>query len=418
MRLGTSVLGVALAAGALVLWNRDSANRATASAVLLQRSAEIPVSTYNHVLIPRLPEAATATVLLPSPARAVSMARGVADANAGASDDGEGSSSSGGMSVFDIVKLTSQPLPDAQLADPTSSQHWPSPPPPPRTPWPPLVSAAARPLPPPRPMAPPDLLRGVPEAIAGAESLVQDRLTNHKGSAAAEYEAATATAADTVEAAAAAEAGSGRGLRRKMGRGKGLRGNSGIGAEATRGEAAETAAGLPSHWRPPADVAPAYTGGACPAQPPPSGKLRVVSDVTKVRAWDLYDGLAGLSALLTVGAYQLASAASLPLPLPPFRSLSLWLPFFSPTSATPAVSLLPLSYLRSPPTCPSCPTRPSRSASPSRRSQSWPTAARLCKPSGARSSGGAFARSPSAATKTETGNKNGYRKKSNERARL
>lgn len=415
MRLGTSVLGVALAAGALVLWNRDSANRATASAALLQRSAEIPVSTYNHVLIPRLPEAATATVLLPSPARAVSMARGVADTNTGASDDGEGSSSSGGMSVLDIVKLTSQPLPDAQLADPTSSQHWPSPQPPPRTPWPPLVSAAARPLPPPRPIAPPDLLRGVPEASAGAESLVQGRLTNHKGSAAAEYEAATATAVDTAEATAAAEAGSGRGLRRKMGRGKGLRDNSGIGAETTRGEAVETAAeeprsraaaGVPSHWRPPADFATAYTGGACPAQPPPSGKLRVVSDVTKVRAWGVYDGLAGLSALLTVGAYQLASAASLPLSL----SHSLWLSFSSPTSATPAASLLPLPSLRSPPTCPSCPTRPSRSASPSRRSQSWPTAARLCKPSGARSSGGAFARSPSAATKTETGNKNGYRK--------
>lgn len=271
MRLGALALGVALAAGALILWNHDSANRATASAALQQRATEIPVSTYNHVLMPRLPEATTATVPPPPPARAVSIARGVADANAGDSDDGEGSSSSGGgMSVSDIVKLMSQPPPpDAQMADPTSSQHWPSPLPPPRTPPPPQVAQMALAPPPPRPTAPPDLLRGVPEASDGADFLGQARLANLKSAALRRAPRVEAVAA--TEAAAAAEAaGRGRGLRRKMGRGKGG-GSAGAGAEATsRGEAAAA----PSPGRP---------GGACPAQPP-SGKLRVVSDVTKARA--------------------------------------------------------------------------------------------------------------------------------------
>ena len=275
MRLGAPAVGAALAAGALILWNQDSNNRATASTALQPRTVEIPVSIINNVRSPQ-----------PAPPKAST----VEEAPPRSSTHGDASSEAerhrnngGGMSVLDIIKLTSpQQVPsDTRMGAGLTEQRQEQPP-----------------LPPPPPEIVPQPLLQTRPANDGHTPLQR---TSHRRSELGVE--GTTTGASAAAAAAAEEEETneemvpenGRLLRRKMGRAK-SRGSAQTSRSRSESRdelsmdqqtaAAEASApGAPSHWGSPTSESSSSSlskQARCSAKSPTSGKLRVVSDITKV----------------------------------------------------------------------------------------------------------------------------------------
>ena len=278
MRLGAPAVGAVLAAGALILWNQDSNNRATASTALQPRTVEIPVSIFHNVRSPQppLPKGTKVEEVPPPPSyhAAKTTKRAVDSSSDAFAEVDRNRNSGGGMSVFDIIKLTSpQQVPSESrggLGLIERSQEQPPLPPPP------------------------------PEITASNERNSLQHASHRSPEAGLEDATSTAAAASTTtgeEANNDEVPGNGRALRRKMGRAK-SRGS----AETPRsrsdtrdelsvnqeeaGAEESSAPGVPSHWGPPTSGSPSSSkqagGGTCSAKTPTSGKLRVVSDITKV----------------------------------------------------------------------------------------------------------------------------------------
>lgn len=273
MRLGAPAVGAALAAGALILWNQDSNNRATASTALQPRTVEIPISIFNNV---RSPQPA------PPKASTVEAAPPPSSTHGDASSEAERRrNNGGGMSVFDIIKLTSpQQVPsDTRMGAGLTEQSQEQPPLPP----------------PPLEIVPQPLLQTRP-ANDGHTSL--QRAPHRRTELGVEdtKTGASAAAAEEEETKEVMVPENGRLLRRKMGRAK-SRGSADtshsrsdprdeLSMDQQTAAAEASAPGVPSHWGSPrSESSPSLkqaSGGTCSATTPTSGKLRVVSDITKV----------------------------------------------------------------------------------------------------------------------------------------